>query len=76
MSDEVPEGPTGVWIEYPDGTRYENLPVLFLGYDEHGVAMFEVLPPRGSDERIRSAGAAYWPGMTSLTLPGVRGEMH
>lgn len=66
--------PQGVYFEYSDGKRYENLPTVFERWDtnEDGdpIAMFEVIPPRDPDEdRPISIGAAVWPGLTGLVLP-------
>jgi hypothetical protein len=66
-ASDTPAGPEGVWLEYADGARYENLPTVFQGIDDDGLATFEVIPPR--EEAPMSAGAALWPGMTSLVLP-------
>ena len=64
---EPPEGPTGVWVEYFDGARFNDLPTLYLGTDEDGLATFEVLAPR--DERAKKIGARTFPGRTSLIIP-------
>jgi hypothetical protein len=65
---ETPEGPTGVWLEYADGQRYTDLPVIYLHTSEAGIAHFEVLVPRELESPV-AAGAAVWPGKTSLVLP-------
>lgn len=67
MPEGAPEGPEGVWLEYADGTRVEDLPILYVGVDDEGCAMFEVLTPR--DDAPVSAGARLWPGKTALILP-------
>ena len=66
---EPPEGPAGVWLTYFDGQTYTDLPTLFLGIDEDGLATFQLLTPR--DEPIAKLGAVYWPGRTSLLIPGL-----
>jgi hypothetical protein len=68
--DEVPSGPTGVWLEYEDGQRYEDLPTIYVGRDDNGCACFRVLTPR--DEPPVAAGMATLPGMTSIEIPGLR----
>lgn len=68
MVDQIPEGPSGVWLEYADGTRYENLAVVYLHTSKAGIAHFEVIPPRELESPV-AAGAAVWPGKTSLVLP-------
>lgn len=64
---DTPPGPEGVWLEYADGTRYENLPTVYQGVDHDELATFEVIPPRA--EPPTAAGARLWPGMTALVLP-------
>lgn len=59
--------PQGVWVEYPDGTRYDNLATIFHGRDENGIAMYEVIPPR--EDLPSSMGAALLPSMTGLRFP-------
>lgn len=65
---EIPEGPAGVWLEYADGVRYTDLPVMYISTSEAGIAHFEVIPPREMEAPV-AAGASYWPGKTSLVLP-------
>lgn len=65
-----PTPPTGAWLEYGDGTRYTDLPVIFMGIGEDGCAQFEVIPPR--DEPPVSFGCATLPGMTAIGLPALR----
>jgi hypothetical protein len=70
--------PVGVYFEYADGQRYENLPTVFVRWDtddKSGVpcAMFEVIPPRDPEEdRPIAIGAQTWPGRTGLILPKLR----
>lgn len=64
---EPPEGPSGVWLEYADGARFTDLPTLYLGTDEDGLATFQLLVPR--DEPIAKIGAERWPGRTSMLIP-------
>jgi hypothetical protein len=66
MSDEEPEAPTGVWVEYPDGSRYDNLPVIFVGFAD-GCACYEVLYP--SDEPAVAVGMDRLPGKTTVNVP-------
>lgn len=66
----IPEGPTGVWVEYADGTRYSDCPTVYVGTDEEGVALFELIPPR--TEPPVSLGAETLPGMTGLSFPKLR----
>lgn len=67
MTDTPPTGPTGVWLKYADGEIVKDVPTIYVGTDADGIAHFELLLPR--DESPVSAGAAVWPGMTSLALP-------
>jgi hypothetical protein len=57
-----------VWITYYDGATFTDLPSLYLGVDEDGLATFQLLTPR--DDPIAKIGAVYWPGRTSLMIPG------
>ena len=63
-----PPAPLGVWVLYPDGHRYDDLPVVFDGYDEEGCGGFEILLPRAGEHPIL-AGAAVIAPMTCLQLP-------
>jgi hypothetical protein len=67
---ETPPAPTGVWLEYADGARYTNVPTVYAGRDEKGVAIFEVLAPR--DDAPVAAGMEKLPGMTSVAIPALR----
>lgn len=62
-----PESPSGVWVEYFDGVRFDDLPLLYLGIDEDGLATFQVLTPR--DEPVRKAGMKTFPARTALIVP-------
>jgi hypothetical protein len=37
--------PEGVRFEYPDGTRTGDLPLVYLGVDDEGLDVWEVLAP-------------------------------
>lgn len=67
MNDPIPEGPQGVWVEYQDGTRYVDVPTVYVGLDESGSSTFELIPPR--DERPTAIGARLWPARTGLSVP-------
>ena len=70
--------PEGVYFEYSDGMRYENLPTVFQRWDTDDktgvpIAMFEVIPPRDPEEdRPIAIGAQTWPGLTGLVLPQLK----
>jgi hypothetical protein len=71
VSEHVPrDPPSGVWLEYSDGVRYENLPLIWVEVDEHDVDIFEVIPPR--EEHPVASGADVWPGKTGLRLPWLK----
>lgn len=65
MNDE-PTPPTGVWVEYPDGARYSNLPTLFVGFAGE-CALYDVFYPR--DEPAVAVGMDNLPGLTSVVIP-------
>jgi len=71
-TDEIPEGPTGVWLEYEGGERYDNLPTIYVGQTADGVHNFRVLAPK--DDVPVAAGCAKLPGMTGLQIPALRIE--
>ena len=67
---EFPAGPSGIWVRYADGTRFDNVPCMYLRTDDEGIAQFELIPPREpwKDKPI-AMGAALWPGKTGLVFP-------
>lgn len=68
MTDSDPRPPEGVWLEYADGTRYENLPTVYMGIDpDDDTHTWEIIAPR--EEPPTNAGLGLFPPKTSLVLP-------
>jgi hypothetical protein len=72
--EEIPAGPVGVWLEYGDGLRYTDVPTIYVGRDDEGLAVFEVIPPREGSPV--AAGMATMPGMTTVSIPALRPKEH
>jgi hypothetical protein len=69
--DDMPDsGPRGVWVEYHDGARFDDLPVIPAGPDEAGVEVYDLLLPR--DEAIARMGLAVLPAQTSVRFKVVK----
>ena len=70
MERPVGEGPIDVWVEYPDGVRFDDIPVLYDGRDEDGYDLFDLLLPRDIEEdRPRRWGARLFPAYTAVNIP-------
>lgn len=70
MERPVEEGPIGVWVEYPDGERFDDIPVIYDGRDEDGYDLFDLLLPRDIDEdQPRRWGAKRFPAKTAVNIP-------
>lgn len=67
MKRPVGEGPTGVSVVYGDGTRYDQLPTIYVERGRDAVDVYEVLLPRDPEvEKPVALQVAMWPGLTSL----------
>ena len=65
-----PEYPKGVWVEYPDGERHENLILMYRGLDEDGLHLFELMLPHSlEDRRPCRMGVDVLPARTSIGFP-------
>jgi hypothetical protein len=70
MERPVGEGPTGVWVLYPRSGRFDNLPVIYVGRNDEGVDLFEILLPIDVEEEKPSGmGMRTFPGHTGVRLP-------
>ena len=60
--EPTPPAPQGVRLTYTDGTESGPLPLVYIGRDAEGLAVWEaMLPPR--DERTPA-------GLVAATVPG------